>query len=88
MNTRQGRGHGFCGYAAQSAPVMASRSVSASRAIIGLGATGGYSVMVDATRGQAHVPAQLGLARTCLVSGLAAAGIRQHLELPAARCWR
>lgn len=69
---REWRGHGFCGYAAQSAPVMASRSVSASRATIGLGATGGYSVMADRTRGQAHVPAQLGLARTCLVLGLAA----------------
>jgi hypothetical protein len=72
MHTRQGRGHGFCGYAAQSAPVMASRSVSTSRAAVGLLATGGDSVMVDRTRGQAHVPAQLGLARTCLVLGLAA----------------
>src|SRR5580658_7151362 len=52
---REWRGQGFFGYAAQSAPVMASRSVSASRATIELGATGGDSVMVDTTRGRAHV---------------------------------
>ncbi len=60
---RQWRGQGLSGYAAQSAPVMASRSVSASRAAMEFGAADGKSAMMDTTRGRAHVPAQLGLAR-------------------------
>ena len=52
------------------------------------GAAGGKSVMMDTTRGRAHVPAQLGLARAVSCIRSCRVGIRQHLELPASQCWR
>jgi hypothetical protein len=73
---------------AQSAPVMASRSMSVSRAAMEFGVSGGKSVMVG------HDPAG---GRTCRLSwGWRAhvscvrscrVDIRQQLELPAPQCW-
>ena len=60
---------------------MASRPVPASRAAMKAGAAGGKSVMADTTRGRAHVPAQLGLAR---VRVLYSALPRRHPPAPGA----